>query len=171
MIYTPTGAIMRKLIGTEIKEAKPKAKTYKLSDGGGMYLHVHTNGGKYWRMNYRYGGKQKTLSLGTYPDVILEDARIRRDEARKLLADGIDPSEVKQAQKAEQSAARQSLKEAQIVEEARLIAATRFIIDNEGALSFRLGTRYVALTQTETGELRAFLDATRAVTPKVMPCH
>jgi integrase len=67
----------------------------KYSDGGGLYLHI-TRAGKYWRMNYRFAGKQKTLALGVYPAVSLAEARKGRDKARKLLAQGIDPSTAKQ---------------------------------------------------------------------------
>ena len=70
----------------------------KHSDGGGMYLHI-TQAGKYWRMNYRFAGKQKTLAMGVYPAVSLAMARAKRDIARKLLADGTDPSTAKQADK------------------------------------------------------------------------
>ncbi len=83
----------------EIKKAKPTDKHKKLFDGGGLYLMVHTNGSKYWRMDYRFNGKQKTLSLGVYPDVRLAEARERREQARKLLANGGDPSAIKQAAK------------------------------------------------------------------------
>ena len=83
-----------------VKKAKPTAKQQKLSDGGGLYLLIHPNGGKYWQMAYRFAGKQKTLSLGVYPDTGLADARERREYARKLLANETDPSAVKQAQKA-----------------------------------------------------------------------
>ena len=88
-----------KLTDTAVRKTKPETKPYKMTDGGGMYLFVHSNGGKYWRMDYRFAGKQKTLALGVYPDVTLVDARTRRDEARKLLANGADPGAVKQAQK------------------------------------------------------------------------
>lgn len=71
-----------------------------MADGGGMCLYVHPNGGKYWRLSYRFGGKQKTLALGVYPDVSLFDARDRREQARKLLANDTDPGAIKQAQKA-----------------------------------------------------------------------
>ena len=84
----------------EVKKVKPTDKHKKLFDGGGMYLMVHTNGSKYWRLCYRFGGKQKTLALGVYPDVSLLDARQRREQARKLLANDTDPGAVKQAQKA-----------------------------------------------------------------------
>ena len=84
-----------------IKKAKPEAKQRKLSDGGGLYILIHPNGGKYWQLGYRFVGKQKTLALGVYPDVGLSDARERRDQARKLIANGIDPGEVKRVQKRE----------------------------------------------------------------------
>lgn len=82
-----------------VKKTKKSEKQQKLSDGGGLYLLIHTNGGKYWQMAYRFAGKQKTLSLGVYPEVTLAEARERRDQARKLLANNTDPGAVKQAQK------------------------------------------------------------------------
>ena len=141
-----------------------------MSDGGGLFLLIRPDGAKYWRVGYRFAGKQNTLSLGIYPEVALDVARIRRDDARKLLADGIDPSVVRRAEKEIQSAERQAEKEAQIINEVLLIAATRFMLDNEGALTFRFGNRHIALTSGETTELRTFLDATRAVNPKVKLC-
>lgn len=88
-----------KLSDPKVKKAKPEAKPYKLADGGGMYLEVMPNGSKYWRLKYRYAGKEKRLALGVYPDVSLSLARERRGEARKLLANGVDPGEIKQTQK------------------------------------------------------------------------
>jgi integrase len=88
------------LSDTTVRNAKPGAKTTRVFDGGGMYLEVTTKGGKLWRLKYRFGGKGKLLALGTYPDVSLTGARQRRDQARKLLADGIDPSEQRKAEKA-----------------------------------------------------------------------
>lgn len=70
----------------------------KYSDGGGMYLHI-TKAGKYWRMNYRFAGKQKTLALGVYPVVSLAKARQGRDKAREMLAQGVDPSTAKKDDK------------------------------------------------------------------------
>lgn len=151
-------------------QAKPTDKHQKLSDGGGLHLLVHPSGGKYWHISYRFAGKQNTLSVGIYPDVSLADARERRDDVRKLLADGINPSDVQRVRKAAQRAELQAQKEAQIADKGRLIAATRFMLDNEGALSFRFGNRHIALTSSETIELRAFLDATRTVTAKVTSC-
>jgi len=84
----------------EIRKAKPKEKPYKLADGDGMYLYVHSNGGRYWRMDYRFGGKRKTLALGVYPEISLSEARVRRHEARKLLANDADPGALKILQKA-----------------------------------------------------------------------
>lgn len=70
------------LTDIKVKTAKPKDKPYKLADGGGMYLLINTNGSKYWRMKYRFAGKEKMLSIGVYPDVTLADAREKRSEAR-----------------------------------------------------------------------------------------
>lgn len=80
----------------EVKNAKPKATAYKLTDGDGMFLLVASSGGKHWRLKYRFLGKEKLLSMGSYPEVSLQQARERRFEARKLVANGIDPSEEKQ---------------------------------------------------------------------------
>jgi integrase len=88
------------LTDTAIRKAKPAAKPFKLSDERGLFLLVHPNGSKYWRLKYRFGGKEKKLALGVYPDVALADARERRDGARKLLANGTDPSEAKKTAKA-----------------------------------------------------------------------
>ena len=82
----------------QIENAKPQNTDYKLSDGGSLYLLIKKTGGKYWRMNYRFAGKQATLALGVYPDVPLATARKRRDEARQALADGKDPRELKKAE-------------------------------------------------------------------------
>lgn len=88
------------LTDTAVKNVKPGDKTARLFDGGGLYLEVAPAGGKWWRLKYRYDGKEKRLSLGVYPDVSLKDARQRRSDARKLLADGVDPSENRKAVKA-----------------------------------------------------------------------
>jgi len=90
---------MSKLTELAIKKAKPEAKDYKMADGGGLYLLVRTTGSKFWRLKYRIGGKEKLLALGVYPDVSLSEARDRREQARKLLANGSDPSAIKQAAK------------------------------------------------------------------------
>ena len=86
---------------TAVRNAKPANKTQRLFDGGGLYLEISPKGGKWWRLKYRYAGKEKRLSLGTYPDTSLKEARERRDGARKLLRDGVDPSEHRKQAKAQ----------------------------------------------------------------------
>ncbi|MGD9947675.1 MAG: tyrosine-type recombinase/integrase [Desulfobulbus sp.] len=86
------------LVDTAIKNAKPKEKPYKMTDGKGLYLLVKETG-KYFRFDYRFQGKRKTLALGVYPDVSLSGARERLAEARKRLADGIDPGEQRKMDK------------------------------------------------------------------------
>lgn len=88
------------LSDTAIRNAKPTDKTQRLADGGGMYLEIPTTGGKLWRLKYRFGGKEKRLALGSYPDTGLKEAREKREQARKLLAAGIDPGEHRKAAKA-----------------------------------------------------------------------
>ena len=92
------------LTDTQIRKAlKPKDKPYKKADDKGLYLLVNPDKSKWWRFKYRFEGKEKSLSLGVYPDVGLKQARDRRDEARRLLADGIDPSARRHATKAAKS--------------------------------------------------------------------
>lgn len=88
-----------KLTAVSIKQAKPAEKSYKLTDGGGMYLLVDTKGARYWRLDYRFADKRKTLALGTYPEVTLEEARKARDKARKQLKQDIDPGEQRKVNK------------------------------------------------------------------------
>jgi integrase len=83
-----------------IRNAKPEAKPVRKFDGGGLYLEITPSGGKLWRLKYRFGGKEKVLALGKYPEVGLKDARERRDDARKLLANDVDPAENRKQQKA-----------------------------------------------------------------------
>jgi integrase len=90
------------LTDTAIRRAAPTQKPYKLFDERGLYLEISPAGGRWWRLKYRFAGKEKRVSLGTYPDVSLKTARERRDEARKLLSNEIDPSENRTAQKAAQ---------------------------------------------------------------------
>ncbi len=88
------------LSDTTIKAAKPKEKTYKLTDEKGMFLLVHPNGSKYFRLKYYFANKEKLVALGVYPETSLKQAREKRDIARKQIADGIDPSEHRKATKA-----------------------------------------------------------------------
>lgn len=87
------------LSDTTCKNAKPKDKLYKLADEKGMFLLIKTNGSKYFRLKYRFAGKEKVLALGVYPETTLKEAREERDRARKQIGDGIDPSENRKAVK------------------------------------------------------------------------
>ena len=150
-----------------IEEAQPGINTrgnltdklYKIGDAGGLFLLVTPTGGKWWRFKYRYDGKEKQLSFGTFPLVSLTEARGKRDAFRALLADGIDPSVHIQAAKM-----------AKLAEETRRLAATRFTLESDGGLSIQLGKRCLALTPAETVELRSFLDSNSKVIPKETPC-
>ena len=87
------------LTDTAICKAKPADKMQRLFDASGLYLEIAKTGGKWWRLKYRFDGKEKRLSLGTYPDTSLASARDKRDAARKLLAAGVDPGEHRKAEK------------------------------------------------------------------------
>lgn len=88
------------LTDKQAKALKAKKRPYKAADARGLFLLVHPNGGKYWRLKYRYAAKEKTLALGVYPEVGLRIARRRRDEAKQALAEGIDPGAQRRAEKA-----------------------------------------------------------------------
>ncbi|MCI4567561.1 integrase arm-type DNA-binding domain-containing protein [Lysobacter sp. CFH 32150] len=87
------------LTDTAIRKAKARAKSYKLTDGAGLYLEVMPNGARYWRMRYRYAGKDTRLAFGVYPEVTLAEARHRRDKARAAIRDGRDPSADRKAER------------------------------------------------------------------------
>lgn len=87
------------LTDTKVRSVKSREKSFKIADGKGLFLVVKPNGSKYWRFRYQFGGKEKLLAIGIYPDVSLADARRKRDEARKLLADDTDPGMAKQLKK------------------------------------------------------------------------
>jgi integrase len=87
------------LTDVEIRSAKPRSKPYKMSDGGWLFLLVTPSESKLWRIAYRFAGKEKLLALGAYPEISLKDARAKRDEAKVLLAAGVDPSEQRKQEK------------------------------------------------------------------------
>nr|MBA2815925.1 putative prophage CPS-53 integrase [Candidatus Pantoea persica] len=87
----------------KVRSAKPEAKASKLINGESMVLLVHPNGSRYWRLRYRFGGREKMMALGKHPEISLADARARRDEAGKLLVNSMDPSESKKAVKVDKS--------------------------------------------------------------------
>lgn len=93
------------LTDAAIRSAKPAEKPRKLFDGEGLYLEIAPSGGKWWRLKYRWAGREKRLSLGTYPEVTLLEARRRRDDAKRMLADGSDPSAERRSQKMAANAA------------------------------------------------------------------
>lgn len=87
------------LSGIQVEKAKPQEKDVKMFDGDGLFLLITPSGGKLWNLKYRFGGKEKKLSLGAYPAISLADARQRRDDAKKLLAKGVDPGAMKKIHK------------------------------------------------------------------------
>ena len=87
------------LTATQIKQAKPKEKDYKLSDGGGLYLFVTKAGGKHWKLKYKFDGKERKLSIGSYPAVSLSKARELREKYKSDIANNIDPSKLKKEAK------------------------------------------------------------------------
>ena len=129
-----------------ISSAKPEAKARKIFDERGLFLLISPKGGKWWRFKYRFDGKEKQLSLGTYPLVSLTEARTKRDKFRALLKGGTDPSNQIKAEREER-----------LAEEVRQLAATRFTLESDGGLTLRLGKRFLALTPVETIELHSFL--------------
>jgi len=88
-----------KLTELGVRKAKPSSKRKKLTDGRGLYLLLHPNGSKYWRMKYRFMGKEKLLALGVWPSVSLTEARKKRNESKLILKSGADPSMAKKNQK------------------------------------------------------------------------
>jgi integrase len=124
------------LTDSRIRNAKSRAQAYKLSDGGGMYLLVTPNGARYWRLDYRFAGKRRTLALGVYPAVTpavtLSKARARREDARACLAKGADPSAVK----------KQAKRAAKVANENTFEGIAREWIENQRT---RLAPRYRAL--------------------------
>ena len=147
------------LTDTKVKNAKPLDKEYKLTDGFGMFLRVTPKGSKYWQMAYRFEGKQKIFSIGVYPVVSLSDARQRRDEARRLLAQGIDPNAKKQAEVKELKAKRDKTRTFAVVAKAWFSTKTKWSKDYGDSVWKRLET-YVFPTigdkdvaELDTGDL------------------
>jgi integrase len=87
------------LTDAAVRQARPSSKNYKLSDAHGLHLLVQINGARYWRLKYRFAGKEKTLALGVYPDVTLRDARLATDQARSEIRNGVDPSVLRKVKK------------------------------------------------------------------------
>ena len=136
------------LTDVQIRNAKPRAKPYKLSDGGWLYLLVEPSGSKLWRMGYRFAGKEKTLALGAYPQLALRDARNKRDEAKALAASGVDPGERRKTEKAREALERvntfDTIADEMLDKKRREGKTEKTLAKNEWALSFvrpRIGAR------------------------------
>lgn len=133
------------LTDTQIKKSKPKDRNYKLSDGKGLYMIVSTNGGKWWRMDYTFGGKRKTLSLGTYPTVTLVDAREEALRLKRMIHQGIDPLEERKEEK-------QQIKEDTKLNEFEQKTQLHLVVDEWFKLHEKKVSGYTA------GKTRALLD-------------
>ena len=143
-----------------LRSVEPADKPRRFFDGARLYVEISPSGGRWWRFKYRFVGVEKRLSLGTYPDTSLEEARAKRNVARELLLNGVDPGEIAKIERTKLSQAR-----------AAQGTATRFVLDSDGTLSARFGNSRIVLTADETRDLRRFLDATRAVGSEVTtPC-
>lgn len=137
------------LTDSQIRNAKPAPKPSKLFDGGGLFLLVHPRGGKWWRFKYRFGGKEKTLSLGVYPDVSLSEARKKREEVRDLVIRKVDPSVVRREERARETAERHQ-------SEAKR-KAPRLSVALDGMVEVWKGDSLVRLTPGEAQGIRDLL--------------
>src|SRR5262249_48598316 len=100
MRCTVRGCTVMALTDMTIRRAKGRGAPYKLTDGAGLYALIRPDGARYWRMDYRWQGKRRTLALGVYPSVSLSEAREKRDQAKKQLASGKDPAAQRKLEKA-----------------------------------------------------------------------
>lgn len=122
----PVGVTLMALTDVEIRSARATDKPIKLFDGGGLFLSVQPNGSRWWRFKYRFQGKERMLSLGVYPDVPLKLARSRRDEARKMVADGADPSAERKAAKEARLVTFQSVAEEWLAIQVKTLATSTY---------------------------------------------
>lgn len=141
------------LTDEQVNNAQTKDKPYKLSDGGNLYLLVNPNGAKYWRMDFRIFNTRRTVAFGAYPEVSLSAAREQRDNARNLIAEGIDPVELKREQGKRERAARPKAPLLHL----SMNGLGEMVIENK---SSRL-----ILSAAQVEALRAFLTATNEDTP------
>ena len=131
-----------------IANAPPRDSAYKLASEKGLHLLVNPNGSRYWRFDYRFEGKRKTLSMGVYPEISLDIARTRRDEARELLAQHINPAEVR--------------KQARSTAVAKISQPSlQFSMTDSGGLLIENKSGKMVLNAEQVIALRAFIDATR----------
>ncbi|MBD8164591.1 tyrosine-type recombinase/integrase [Erwinia persicina] len=157
------------LTDTKVKNAKHLDKEYKLTDGFGMFLRVTSKGSKYWQMAYRFDGKQKIFSIGVYPAVSLSDVRQRRDEARRFLAEGIDPNAKKQAEVKEQKAKHDNTRSFRSVAKAWFATKKKWSEDYRHTVLTRLETYIFPdignrdVTELATGDLLAPIKKVEAL--------
>lgn len=167
--YQQTGDAVMPLTDTKVKNAKPLDKEYKLTDGFGMFLRVTPKGSKYWQMAYRFDGKQKIFSIGVYPAVSLADARQRRDEAKRLLAQDIDPNAKKQAEVKELKAKRDNTRSFKAVTKAWFSTKKKWSEDYRHTVLNRLETYIFPdignrdVTELATGDLLAPIKKVEAL--------
>lgn len=140
----------------DIKAAFPKAKPYKLAIGSGMYLAVMPNGAKYWRLKYRFEGKERTLAIGVYPKVSYEQALNAREQAKALLKRNIDPSRAKQ-----DAVSRAKREAAKLKVTQNFIRQSVFRIDlsHDGGVTIEANAILLKLTSAQTKALKQFLIA------------
>ena len=125
-----------KLTDSFLMNLKATGKAQKHSDGGSLFLYVSPAGGKLWRMAYRFEGKQNVLSFGAYPVVSLEDARAKKNEAKRLLAKGLNPSEIKKSLKGDS----RFIAEIQFMRD-KITEIARLAVENNLSLEVSLGVR------------------------------
>ena len=135
-----------------VANAAPRDCVYKLASEKGLYLLVNPNGSRYWRFDYRFEGKRKTLSMGIYPEISLDIARTRRDEARELLAQHVNPAEVR---KQVRSSAVAKIRQPSL----------QFSMTDSGGLLIENKSGKMVLNAEQVIALRAFIDATREEQP------
>ena len=135
-----------------VATAVPRDSAYKLTSVKGLYLLVNPDGSRYWRFDYRFEGKRKTLSMGVYPEISLDIARTRRDEARELLAQHVNPAEVR---KQVRSSAVAKISQPSL----------QFSMTDSGGLLIENKSGKMVLSAEQVIALRAFIDATREEQP------
>lgn len=142
---------MSNLTDIDVKNARPGEKPKKLTDGAGLFLLVTPKGGKWWRFRYRFDGKEKLISLGTYPNISLAAARALRDKAHQLLQQGKDPSAVRKIEKAERSIGKAMETAREIAEQKQAEGVTmpsvRYMMD--GAIELWKGSNVMRLLPAE----------------------
>ena len=132
----------------QIEDLAPRLREFVIGDGGGLYLQIEPSGKKLWRMKYKRGHKETSISFGPYPDVSLTEARRCRDDARRLIADGIDPVDQRRAQETQERANRTTRPK------------LRMSMSDDGSLTIEKPAGRLLLNPAQVAALRSFLSAT-----------